>query len=67
MNNELEQLRARVAELEQFEAAVTTLAADMDRDGAALLSDITRDRFALLKRFRAVVKAKLKAQQEANK
>lgn len=66
MNTELEILRARVAELEPYEAAVTSLAADMDRDGAVLLSDIKRDRFALVKRFRAVVKAKLKAQEVAN-
>ena len=63
MNNELEQLRKRIAELEPFEAAVTTLAADMDRDGSVLLSDIKHDRFALTKRFRAVIKAKLKAQE----
>lgn len=66
MNEEIEQLRKRIAELEPYEAAVITLAADMDRDGAALLSDIKRDRFALAKRFRAVLKAKLQAQQAAN-
>jgi hypothetical protein len=66
-NDELDALRARVAELEPYEAAVATLAADMDRDGAVLLSDIRRgDRFCLARRFRSVVRAKLEAQQHTH-
>jgi hypothetical protein len=58
--------QARITELERYEAAVLALVADMDRDGGALLSDIQRgDRFALVRRFRAVVRAKLAAQAAA--
>lgn len=55
--------KSRVAELERHEAAVLALVADLEHDGSAMLSDIQRgDRFALVRRYRAIVRAKLDAQ-----
>lgn len=55
-------LRARIAELEPYEAAVATLATDSG-DGA-LLTDVQRDRGALTRRLRAATAAKLAAQAD---
>jgi hypothetical protein len=60
MNDQIEKLQARIAELEPYEAAIAALVADSG-DGA-LIADLQCDRFALARRFRSVVRAKLNAQ-----
>lgn len=65
--DEISTLQARVKELEMFESVVRAVAVDMERDGIVMLADIENgDKFALVKRFRAIMRAKLKAQAEVD-
>lgn len=67
-NQEVTISQKRLEELQRYEAAVQTLAADLDRDGAGMVSDIQRgDRFALVIRYRSLVRDKLREQDKVIK